>query len=198
MDFPGKASASPAPDADGDGVRTTACRPARTDSADGAQFGSAGGAPATTGDFSWMCSGNQHICGPGQPGVFYPHLEYGYQCVWYAWNRLAMIHGNTGWSWLMGNGGEIKDVAARTPGWTVDDSPRPGDGISGNTAPFSGPPPGHVAVVEEVQPDPSGWRIRISEGNRNGSATFDTYGGNRWITRAQIGDARFFRNNAWK
>lgn len=193
-----------APPADTDGSSSddsssdTTC-PVSDDSGS-TSYGSVGGAPTKDGDFSWMCSGNQKICSASDAGVFYPHLEYGHQCVWYAWNRLAMIHGNEGWSWTMGNGGDIANNLKGKAGWAVDGNPTPGDGISGRGSPFSGGGGcGHVAVVEEVSSDPSGWKIRISEGNRDGSASFSSYG-SRWLTKAQLSstDCQFFRNSNWK
>lgn len=171
-----------------------------SDDSGSTSYGSVGGAPTKDGDFSWMCSGNQKICSASDAGVFYPHLEYGHQCVWYAWNRLAVIHGNEGWSWVMGNGGDIANNLKGQSGWTVDGNPKPGDGISGRGSPFAGGGDcGHVAVVEEVSSDPSGWKIRISEGNRDGSASFSSYG-SRWLTKSQLSstDCQFFRNSNWK
>ena len=160
-----------------------------------AETGSVGGAPAGSGDFSWMCDSNQKICGPSDAGVLYPHLEYGHQCVWYAWNRLGMIHGNDGWSWVVGDGGDIADNCKGVPGWEVDTTPHPGDGASGKTQPFAYTT--HVAVVEEVADDPSGWKVRISEGNADGSASFDSYG-SRWLTKTDMQGIQFFRNTAWR
>lgn len=162
-------------------------------------IGAVGGAPQTRGDYSWMCNTSQHVCRNGDAGVFYPHLEYGYQCVWYAWTRLAMIHGSDGWSWVKGDGGQIAGNVDGKPGWTVSDSPKPGDGASGTTHPFAGST--HVAVVEEVQSDPSGWKVRLSEGNfcpADASGCWNGYSGTRWLTRTQMGGIRFFRNDAWK
>ena len=160
-----------------------------------AETGSVGGAPAGSGDFSWMCDSNQRICGPSDAGVLYPHLEYGHQCVWYAWNRLGMIHGNDGWSWVVGDGGDIADNCKNVAGWEVDTTPHPGDGASGKTQPFAYTT--HVAVVEEVADDPSGWKVRISEGNADGSASFDSYG-SRWLTKTDMQGIQFFRNTAWR
>lgn len=160
-----------------------------------AETGSVGGAPAGSGDFSWMCDSNQRICGPSDAGVLYPHLKYGHQCVWYAWNRLGMIHGNDGWSWVVGDGGDIADNCKNVAGWEVDTTPHPGDGASGKTQPFAYTT--HVAVVEEVADDPSGWKVRISEGNADGSASFDSYG-SRWLTKTDMQGIQFFRNTAWR
>lgn len=160
-----------------------------------AETGSVGGAPAGSGDFSWMCDSNQKICGPSDAGVLYPHLEYGHQCVWYAWNRLGMIHGNDGWTWVVGDGGDIADNCKNVAGWEVDTTPHPGDGASGKTQPFAYTT--HVAVVEEVADDPSGWKVRISEGNADGSASFDSYG-SRWLTKTDMQGIQFFRNTAWR
>ena len=165
-----------------------------TDGGD-AETGSVGGAPAGSGDFSWMCDSNQRICGPSDAGVLYPHLKYGHQCVWYAWNRLGMIHGNDGWTWVVGDGGDIADNCKGVPGWEVDTTPHPGDGASGKTQPFAYTT--HVAVVEEVADDPSGWKVRISEGNADGSASFDSYG-SRWLTKTDMQGIQFFRNTAWR
>lgn len=181
---------------DGDEDSTTACSTNTSESNDGdASYGSVGGAPTDTHSFSWMCSGSQKVCKDGDAGVFYPHLEYGYQCVWYAWNRLAMIHGNDGWNWVMGNGGDIWANVQGKSVWELSDTPKPGDGASGKTQPFAGST--HVAVVEEVQSDPSGWKVRISEGNYNGSATFNSYN-SRWLTKTQMSGIHFFRNTNWK
>lgn len=160
-----------------------------------AETGSVGGAPAGSGDFSWMCDSNQKICGPSDAGVLYPHLKYGHQCVWYAWNRLGMIHGNDGWTWVVGDGGDIADNCKNVAGWEVDTTPHPGDGASGKTQPFAYTT--HVAVVEEVADDPSGWKVRISEGNADGSASFDSYG-SRWLTKTDMQGIQFFRNTAWR
>lgn len=164
-----------------------------------ATLGAVGGAPQTRGNYAWMCNTSQHVCNNGDAGVFYPHLEYGYQCVWYAWNRLAMIHGSDGWSWVMGDGGQIAANVAGKPGWIVSDSPKPGDGASGTTQPFAGST--HVAVVEEVQADPSGWKVRLSEGNfcpASASGCWNGYSGTRWLTKTQMGGIRFFRHTAWQ
>lgn len=161
-----------------------------------ASYGSVGGAPTDTNTFAWMCDSNQKICTASDPGVFYAHLEYGHQCVWYAWNRLAMIWGNEGWTWVMGDGGVIWRNVSDNIAWEVSDDPKPGDGISGSGGDFTNSGYGHVAVVEEVQEDSSGWKIRISEGNFGGTATFDTYH-SRWLTKANAGDVHFFRNKSW-
>lgn len=193
IEFTGK----PQTDDAGDDAGTRIC-PA--DGEGDAETGSVGGAPAGSGDFSWMCDSNQHVCRNGDAGVFYPHLYgyggyLGYQCVWYAWNRLAMIHGNDGWSWVVGDGGDIADNCKGVPGWEVDTTPHPGDGASGKTQPFAYTT--HVAVVEEVADDPSGWKVRISEGNADGSASFDSYG-SRWLTKTDMRGIQFFRNTAWR
>lgn len=200
ISFTGKQTASSDDDAsDADGGQDGECTAEDSDSDSGgdgtAQYGSVGGAPTDTHNFAWMCSGNQKICKASDAGVFYPHLEYGHQCVWYAWNRLAMIHGNEGWSWVVGNGGDIWANVQGKPGWEVSDTPKPGDGASGKTAPFAGST--HVAVVEEVKDDPSGWKVRISEGNYDSSASFDSYN-SRWLTKTQMAGIHFFRNTAWK
>lgn len=161
-----------------------------------ASYGSVGGAPAEANSFDWMCSTNQRVCVDGDTGVFYPHIELGYQCVWYAWNRLAIIHGNSGWKWVKGDGGAIWENMSGKSAWIVSDAPQAGDGVSGSGGLFTDSTVGHVAVVEEVQPDSSGWKIRISEGNTNGTASFTSYG-SRWLTKDTAGDVHFFRNKKW-
>jgi hypothetical protein len=148
-------------------------------------------------DFSWMCNAIK-LCASGQAGSgIYPHLEYGYQCVFYAWNRLSMIHGSSGWNWVMGDGGDIWANLSGNSAWEVDTTPHPGDGISGHGHPFAGST--HVAVVEKVAADPSGWKIYISEGNANGTASWNSYH-TRWLTKTQAltSDNHFFRNKSWK
>lgn len=174
----------------------------------------AGGAPTVNkSDFSWMCD-TMKVCKAGDYGTFYPDAPAGYQCVWYAWTRLAMIHGSTGWTRVRGDGGEIWSHALDDSDWVVDTTPHPGDGISA-TAPqapnFAGTT--HVAVVEEVQDDPSGWKIRVSEGNMHqGSSAgpcyykgtkgcWQSYRGDRWFTKADLFNGQmgphFFRSKAW-
>lgn len=172
-----------------------------------ASYGSVGGAPTDTNNFGWMCDWG-HICSDGD-GLgnrvtdknFYK-FDYGYQCVWYAWNRLSMIHGSDGWIWVQGNGGEVAPRAANTPGWTVSDAPKPGDGVSEfGGALGGGAAYGHIAVVEKVESDPSGWKIMISEGNyiNGGTGSWNGYG-TRWLTKAQFAGQGnvFFRFNGWK
>lgn len=175
------------------------CGGSGTTTASTATMGAVGGAPTTRGDYSWMCNTDQHVCKNGDAGAFYAHLEYGYQCVWYAWNRLAMIHGSTGWNWVVGDGGQIANNVKGKAGWTVSDTPKPGDGASGTSKPFAGTT--HVAVVEEVQPDATGWKVRLSEGNfctSGGSGCWAGYSGTRWLTKADMGGVQFFRNASWK
>ena len=175
---------------------------------DDAKWGEVGGAPTDERrDFSWMCKAMQ-VCKAGDYGTF-ASGAYGYQCVWYAWTRLKMIHpGN--WSMVMGNGGEIWKNVQSVSGWQADTTPHPGDGISGTSSPFAYGT--HVAVVEEVKPDASGWKIRLSEGNMHHDAAaapcyygatdgcWVSYRGNRWFTKADLAgtDVHFFRRTDWK
>lgn len=167
----------------------------------------AGGAPTVTqSDFSWMCD-SMHICKAGDYGIH--SGVYGYQCVWYADVRLHMIHSGD-WPWPGGDGGDVWKRAQTMSGFTVDQTPHPGDGVSATAAEapkFAGTT--HVAVVEEVQSDPSGWRIRISEGNMHQGATaqpcyyqgtkgcWNSYRGDRWLTKADIPGVHFFRYDTW-
>lgn len=175
-----------------------------------AEYGSVGNVPEGQHDFGWMCDWGG-ICkdgdgldGEGNTRNFYHANVARYQCVWYAWNRLAMIHGSDGWSFLSGNGGEIhiKAASASAPGWEVSDTPQPGDGVSqfggalGGTTKY-----GHVAVVEKVEKTDSGWKILISEGNYNTDGSGPWNGFNtRWLTSEQFTDAGqvFFRYSGWE
>lgn len=157
-------------------------------------------------DYSWMCK-DTGICkdGDGFSGnrIVYPQNVSKYQCVWYAWNRLGMLHPgwkNGEWNWVMGDGGDIWKTAQSTSGWEVDTTPHAGDGISGHASPFAGST--HVAVVEKVEGD----RIYISEGNTGGHIGCTSYGGcwdgyhTRWLTKDvwSAGDIHFFRHTSWK
>lgn len=197
------------PATDGSGTVTNASCNTGTGATSG-EVGKVGGAPTVAkSDFSWMCD-TMHVCKAGDYGDI-ASGAYGYQCVWYAWTRLAMIHGYEGWTRVRGDGGEIWSKLQGQPGWTVDQTPHPGDGVSATHAQapaFAGTT--HVAVVEEVQDDPSGWKIRVSEGNMHQGASaapcfyastkgcWQSYSGSRWLTQAQIGGVHFFRNAAWK
>lgn len=152
--------------------------------------------------FDWMCDAIG-VCKDGDYGndkSVYAHGEYGYQCVWYAWNRASMVYGTQGWTWVSGNGGDIWANAQGTPGWTVDTTPHPGDIISGHGAPFAGST--HVAFVEKVEPDASGWKIYISEGNYSPTEGNGGYHGyhTRWMTKTEAltGDNHFLRHDSWK
>lgn len=225
IDFPAKTkdrtgeTVNPTPGQSASGTDAAACAGAGSQGSVG--FGTIGDAPARAGNFSWMCE-TAKVCGPNDVGI----LDYDgngsipnhwrnmrHQCTWYAWTRLMVIHGTDGWTTKTGPDRYMPPylVAAQqiwrnlshTPGWTVDQTPHPGDGASGWP-----PGSGHVAVVEEVKPDPSGWKIRISEGNVGGSeycrpagdGCWDSYHGDRWKTKDEIlrRDVHFFRYKTWK
>lgn len=159
----------------------------------------AGSAPTNTNNYGWLCSA-ANVCKSGDGGKFddasADYRGYGYQCVWYAWVRLHVLHG-TGWTYILGNGGDIWKNAQATKGWTVDRSPHPGDGISGHGQPFAHKT--HVAVVEKVEKtDDGNWRILISEGNHDGRHDWVGYN-TRWLTKSEAlaGDNHFFRYNGW-
>ena len=156
------------------------------------------------GDYSWLCDTSVKICKSGDYGPI--AAPYRYQCVWYAWTRLYMLHGNKDWSY-MGNGGQIGQNAT-AHGWTNPDKPAVGDGLSYyGLLGSSGSPVGHVMVIEKVEDDPSGWKITVSEGNYNcaSSGCWEGYNGGRTMTKAQIEAAGgrqgsnywFFHNPAW-
>ena len=174
----------------------------------GVQEGKAGDAPEGGGNYAWMCDAtgicHDHDGLDGEGGSlrnFYTNNFSRYQCVWYAWNRLAMIHGTEGWTFVGGHGGQIAGKAAAA-GWTVSAVPKAGDGVSQFGGALGGDGEcGHVAVVEEVKVTSDGWRIRISEGNWGvgGSGAWNGYN-SRWLdSRAFAGAGRvFFRSPAWK
>lgn len=169
-----------------------------------ANTGSTGDFPNGRGDYAWMCNDDRiKVCKDGDYGPV--PAPYKYQCVWYAWTRLYMIHGIN--ETYQGNGGEIGETATQH-GWTNPDTPSPGDGLSyygffGS----SGRPTGHVMVVEKVEDDPSGWKITLSEGNYACSSTgcWNGYNGGRTLTKAQLEAAGgvqnqnywFFHNPKW-
>ena len=164
--------------------------------------GGVGDCPRGKGDYSWMGAVGVHADGDfGDLG----NISGNYQCVWYAWTRLYMIHGKNKSTVApySGNGGDIWQTLSGKPGWEVDTTPHPGDGISSHTEPLAytggGVHAGHVAVVELVEDDPSGWKVTISEGNADGSGSFHGYSGGRTLTAAQVAgtDTHFFRNTAW-
>lgn len=169
-----------------------------------ANTGSTGDFPNGRGDYAWMCNDDRiKVCKDGDYGPV--PAPYKYQCVWYAWTRLYMIHGIN--ETYQGNGGEIGETATQH-GWTNPDTPSPGDGLSyygffGS----SGRPTGHVMVVEKVEDDPSGWKITLSEGNYacSSSGCWNGYHGGRTLTKAQLEAAGgvqnqnywFFHNPKW-
>lgn len=137
------------------------------------------------------------VCKPGDSGPI-PN-PYGYQCVWYAWTRLYQLHGYKDWSYL-GNGGDIGKTAT-AHGFINPDTPQAGDGLSYYGLFGSSSTYGHVMVVESVEPDPSGWKIHISEGNygpvNGGWQGYHT----RTLTKAQLdaaGQYWFFRHPSWE
>lgn len=180
----------------------------KTSESGNAVDGKLGDAPSKGGNYAWMCKG-AGVCvdgdGLGEKSSdrnFYKHNVGRYQCVWYAWNRLAMIHGDKGWGWLIGNGGQISGKAATTQGWSVSKTPKAGDGVSQFGGALGGDGTyGHIAVVEEVKNEADGWRIRISEGNfgTGGNGAWTGYN-SRWLTQKQFDGAGsvFFRNDGWK
>lgn len=162
-----------------------------------AKYGTIGNIPKEgKGNFSFMCK-SLGVCHDGQYGPV--SGAYGYQCVWYAWSRAIMVYGQAGWSIVLGNGGDIAANARAAGGsWQVDDTPHPGDLISGYASGFSGGGSyGHVAFVEKVEQDPSGWKITISEGNADGSASFNSFQV-RTIRKGDLhGTYAFVRNKNW-
>ena len=168
-----------------------------------------GEAPSTAtagGDYGWMSPGIAN----GWPG-FIDQADYyanGYQCVWYAWNRLYMLHKASygRWTYQTGNGGTYQESLKNKPGWVLTKTPQAGDALSlyWNPLYFKSrwPDAGHIAVVEAVQPSSDGgWQILISEGNGDGKADWNGYN-ERTVTANQLeyetgGRYEFFYNTAW-
>lgn len=160
-----------------------------------AQAGKIGGAPVKAGDFSWMCDSNVKICGPGDVGVGVPYGSFasnGHQCYWYWLARTQMLYGIT--QNLGGNAVDLYRLAKGNPAWVTSTAPRPGAGVNFRDAGggLAYGDAGHVAVVEEVQNVGGKWRIRISEGNANGSASFNSYKGTTWVTEGNPDVIGFF------
>jgi hypothetical protein len=163
-----------------------------------------GSFPTDTNNFSWMCN-EAKVCKSGDWGplgaISGSSNPGGYQCVWYAWTRLWMIHGKNAsvLAPYSGNGGDIWETLSGKAGWQVDTTPHAGDGLSGHNFGGSTGSAGHVAVVEKVDADPSGWKITISEGNYTSIGAWTGYHGGRTFTKAQLAgtDVHFFRNSAW-
>lgn len=192
---PASDSASKDSASSGSDSQPRVCATAAKSSGGKAEYGQVGGAPTDTHDYGWMCDWGG-ICKDGD-GLghrstdknFYAYDVGRYQCVWYAWNRLAMIHGSDGWNWYQANGGEFL-TAPKPDGWIVDENPHPGDGVNLT---------GHVAVVEKVEKQGDGWRIFISEGNFNdGSAGLWTAYNTRWLNQGSDPAMGFFRWKGWK
>lgn len=170
------------------------------DSSDGdAKYGDVGGAPTNTHDFGWMCATKLKICHAGDMGA--PPLDWqavgDYQCYWYWLARSWLVHDGDVINPHTANGGQLSDWAAGTKGWTRSDEPRPGAGVC-----FWGGGNNHVAFVEKVDKDPSGWKIMISEGNFNdgGAGLWTSYNA-RWLTKGEYAAASgngFFWKDSWK
>ena len=160
--------------------------------------------PTNTNNFGWMCD-EAKVCKSGDWGplgaISGTSNPGGYQCVWYAWTRLWMIHGKNAATLApySGNGGEIWENLQGKAGWQVDTTPHAGDGLSGHHFGGSTSSAGHVAVVEKVDADPSGWKITISEGNYTSHGAWTGYHGGRTFTKTDLAgtDVHFFRNTAW-
>lgn len=167
------------------------------DTTTNATFGEVGGAPTDRHDFGWMCDTALRICHDGDYGR--PNISWGgdYQCYWYWLARSYIIHDGDIQNPMTAWGGQLAAEVGTRPGWTRSDSPKPGAGVS-----FIQPSAGinHVAVVEKVESDPSGWKMMISEGNYNGSGSWNSYN-TRWLTKTQYeqgGGQGFFWKTAWK
>lgn len=170
-----------------------------------AKYGKIGDIPKEgKGNFSFMCK-SLGVCKPGDKGPvdFYnghnqPAPKDAYQCVWYAWSRVRMVYGDSGIETVQGNGGDIAaNARARGGNWQVDSTPHPGDLISGRAAGFGNTGVGHVAFVEKVEQDPSGWKITISEGNSDNTGSWNSFNV-RTIRKGDIhGTYAFVRNKNW-
>lgn len=181
----------------------------------GAVYGKIGDAPAKRGNFDWMCEAMK-VCNPHDYGGYHWYEtvhDNGYQCTWYAMTRAVMIYGldwtkkgSTLTNWDVPNirmHTRAKDIPINLmddPDWTVDRTPHPGDMAAGWT--------NHIVIIEEVKSDPSGYKVRMSEGNVNnvppcfgwdGDGCWNSYEGDRWRTKNQMesGNVYFFRNKHW-
>lgn len=165
-----------------------------------AKYGEVGGAPTDTHDFGWMCDTPLKICRDGDYGA--PPLDWAgdYQCYWYWLARAWLVHDGKVYNPHTALGGTLADdYAAQNPGkWVKLSDPRPGAGVC-----FLGANNNHVAFVEKVEDDPSGWKIFISEGNAvDGSAAghWNEYN-TRWMTKAEYQTTYegngFIWNNEW-
>lgn len=166
-----------------------------------AKYGKIGDIPKEgKGNFSFMCK-SLGVCKPGDKGPV--DGRYGYQCVWYAWSRVRMVYGDSGIEQVPGNGGDIAaNARAKGGNWVVDSTPHPGDLISGYAGDSFGGTSGkgkagHVAFVEKVEQDSSGWIITISEGNSDFSASWNSFQV-RKIRKSDLhGTYAFVRNKNW-
>ena len=151
------------------------------------EYGGLGDAPTNTHDFGWMCDTPLKICKNGDFGV--PPLDWsnfntpgGYQCYWYWLARSYLVHGSA-FNPHTAMGGDITSVgvAAYPDKIKKLDNPKPGAGVC-----FLGAHNNHVAFVEKVEPDPSGWKILISEGNfgDGNQGSWNSYN-TRWLTKTQ-------------
>lgn len=172
-----------------------------TPSDDGnAEVGAIGGAPTDTHTYDWMCDTVLHVCNPGDMGA--PPLDWSgdYQCYWYWYARSYIVFNGDVYNPRTSWGGELANWASQQPDWTKSDSPRPGAGVSFilQSAGIN-----HVAFVEEVQDDPTGWKILISEGNsvdNSAAGNWNEYN-TRWLTKTQYeanGGQGFFWKNSWE
>ncbi|PWG62666.1 glucosaminidase domain-containing protein [Bifidobacterium callitrichidarum] len=180
------------------GGSTTTCSNSSSDDDGNAVYGGLGDAPTKTDNFGWMCKTKLKICSPGDYGV--PKISWSgdYQCYWYWLARSWLVHDGDIQNPFTANGGELYNWAQGQPDWDTSTAPRPGAGVS-----FWGNGNNHVAFVEKVEKDPSGWKIMISEGNftRPGVAagSWNTYN-TRWLTKDQFlasGGTGFFWKKSW-
>lgn len=176
--------------------------PGKDDEQDGggdATFGAVGGAPTNRHDYGWMCDTALKICKNGDFGR--PNISWGgdYQCYWYWLARSYILHDGDIQNPMTGWGGQLAAEVGTRPGWTRSDNPKPGAGVSFILASQG---INHVAVVEKVEADPSGWKMMISEGNwaDGGRGTWNGYN-TRWLTKSEYqaaGGQGFFWKTSWK
>lgn len=194
-------------DSDDDDDDMDECDASDSDDDDGdsvAEGGSvAGAAPTNTKDYTWLCKTDAKVCKEGDYGPFDWSTKGNYQCTWYAFTRLWLIH-NHDMVALSGNGGQIASSLVGNKDWTVSDTPKPGDGVSQMGGALQGDTYyGHIAVVEEVKTTGGHWKIRISEGNYGPKGASGDWKGrynSRWIDQSEFAGTGkiFFRKNSWK
>lgn len=189
-------SGSSSSDEDSD-TETASCAVNDSDDNDegSATNGEIGGAPTNTNNFGWMCNSKVKVCKNGDTGpsdLWSNGADY--QCYWYWLMRSYMVFGSMENPRTMYGGDLYADLQGRK-GWTTSKTPKPGAGVSFK----NGGSITHVAFVEKVKTESNGkWKIFISEGNADGSGSWNSYA-TRWVDDKWAGWIQgFFWRTEWK